>query len=75
MGLLCFICWFIWNTVICSFLLQSGAHINIIVGCLGWCGTLPTFMTSVAKVDPRNVYGINVGWFMSERDKQLGANC
>ena len=53
-----------WYSVICSFLLQSGAH--FIVGCLGWCGTLPTFMTSVAKVDPRNVYGINVGRFMSE---------
>jgi hypothetical protein len=31
--------------MVCSFLPQSGAH--FMVGCLGWCDTLPTFMKSV----------------------------
>ena len=31
--------------MVCSFLPQSGAH--FMVGCLGWCGTLPTFMKPV----------------------------
>jgi hypothetical protein len=56
MGLYCFICW-LWYSVICSFLTQSRAH--FMVGCLGWWGTLPTFMKSVLKIGPQNVYGIN----------------